>query len=148
MCLGELYGIDEKMKSMASEKSLPNSKKVVFEYPLSSTSVPKIWEIISTAPGLAAWFADSVNSDGKSFNFIWGKNEERSAEVVNCRQNTYIRFHWSDDEPGLFFEFRIIKNALTGTYSLEVTDFAENGFEEETRSLWDTSAEALRRCGV
>ena len=57
---------------MATDKTIPDKKKVVIEYGLSSQSVPMIWEAISTAPGLTSWFADDVRSDGKNFSFIWG----------------------------------------------------------------------------
>ena len=133
---------------MSTDKTIPTKTKVVLEYVLSSQSVPMIWETIATAPGLASWFADDVQSDGKNFRFTWGKHESREAELINCRQNTYVRFRWLDDEPGTFFEIRIAKNDLTLNYSLEVIDYADTGAEDETRSLWDTSMEALRRCGL
>lgn len=133
---------------MATEKIIPSKTKVVLEYGLSSQSVPMIWEAIATAPGLTSWFADDVRSDGKNFSFIWGKHESRDAELINCRQNTYVRFHWIDDEPGTFFEMRILKNDLTSNYTLEITDFADSNAEDDVRSLWDTSIESLRRCGL
>jgi hypothetical protein len=97
---------------------------------------------------LTSWFADDVTSDGKNFSFIWGKNESRVAELINCRQNTYVRFHWLDEEPGIYFELRILKNDLTSNYSLEITDFADSDDEDDVRSLWDTSIDALHRCGL
>ena len=133
---------------MITEKTIPAKTKVVLEYVLSSQSVPMIWETIATAPGLTSWFADNVRADGKNFHFTWGKHESRVAELINCRQNTYVRFHWLDDEPGTFFEIRIAKNDLTSNYSLEITDFADSGAEDEVRSLWDTSMDALKRCGL
>ncbi len=133
---------------MITDKAIPTKTKVVLEYVLSSQSVPMIWESIATAPGLTSWFADNVQSDGKNFHFTWGKHESRVAELINCRQNTYVRFHWLDDEPGTFFEIRIAKNDLTSNYSLEIIDFADLGAEDEVRSLWDTSMDALRRCGL
>ena len=133
---------------MATEKTIPTRTKVVLEYVLSSQSIPMIWEAIATAPGLTSWFADDVQSDGKNYSFIWGKHESRVAELINCRQNTYVRFHWLDDDPGTYFEMRILKNDLTSNYSLEVTDFADSDAEDEMRSLWDTSIDALRRCGI
>lgn len=133
---------------MATEKTISTKMKVVLEYVLSSQSVPMIWEAIATAPGLTSWFADDVQADGKNFSFIWGKQESREAELINCRQNTYVRFHWLDDEPGTYFEMRILKNDLTSNYSLEITDFADSDAEDDVRSLWDTSMEALRRCGL
>lgn len=133
---------------MATEKTIPTKIKVVLEYGLSSQSVPMIWEAIATAPGLTSWFADDVQADGKNFSFLWGKHESRDAELINSRQNTYVRFHWLDDEPGTYFEMRILKNDLTSNYSLEVIDFADPDSEDDVRSLWDTSMDALRRCGL
>ena len=133
---------------MATEKTIPTKTKVTMEYGLSSQSIPMIWDAIATAPGLTSWFADDVRSDGKLFSFTWGKHETREAELINCRQNTYVRFHWNDDDPGTYFEIRILKNDLTSNYSLEITDFADSDAEEEVRSLWDSSIEALRRCGI
>lgn len=133
---------------MTTEKSIPSKTKVVLEYELSTQSVPMIWEAIATAPGLTSWFADDVQSSGKSFRFRWGKHESREAELVNCRQNTYVRFHWLDEEPGTYFEIRILKNDLTSNYALEITDFADHDDEDDVRNLWDTSMDALRRCGI
>ena len=59
-----------------------------------------------------------------------------------------MRFHWLDDEPGTYFEMRILKNDLTSNYSLEVIDFADADSDDDVRSLWDTSMDALRRCGL
>lgn len=133
---------------MTTDKNIPGKIKVVFEYQLNSQSVPMIWESISTAPGLGSWFAHNVEADGKNYSFRWGKNEIRNAELINCRQNTYVRFHWLDDEPGTFFELRILKNELTSIYSLQITDFADSGTQDDARSLWDTSVDALYRCGL
>ena len=133
---------------MATEKNRPNKTKVVLEYVLSSQSVPMIWDAIATAPGLTSWFADDVRADGRNFSFVWGKHESREAELINCRQNTYVRFHWLDEAPGTYFEMRILKNDLTLNYTLEITDFADSDDEDDVRSLWDTSMDALRRCGL
>lgn len=133
---------------MANIKSTPAMNKVILEYQLNTSSVPMMWNSIATAPGLAAWFADDVLQNDKLYTFSWGRHEQRVAEVINCRQNTYIRFHWLDSEPGTFFELRIVKNELSGNYLLEVTDFAESGDEDGVRSLWDTSIDSLHRCGL
>ena len=138
----------KKHNAMATDKNIPTKTKVVLEYVLSSQSIPMIWDAIATAPGLTSWFADDVTSDGKNFSFIWGKQESRVAELINCRQNTYVRFHWLDEEPGTYFELRILKNDLTSNYSLEITDFADSDDEDDVRSLWDTSIDALHRCGL
>lgn len=133
---------------MANEKTDAALEKVVLEYPLSSTSIPMIWDSIATAPGLAAWFADDVSCNGKTYTFVWGKHESRVADLINCRQNTYVRFHWRDESPNTYFEIRIVKNEMTGYYTLEIIDFAAKDEREDIRNLWDTSIDALRRCGL
>ncbi len=133
---------------MINKKSLISTEKVVLEYPLSTTSVQMIWETVATAPGLEAWFADRIESEERIFTFFWGKHESRKAEIINSRQNNYIRFHWLDELPGTYFEFRITRNDLTGIYSLVITDFVDPGEIEDSKNLWDTSVEALRRCGL
>lgn len=133
---------------MPADKTSTPLKKVLFEYPLNTTSVPMMWNAIATAPGLAAWFADNVDQKDKTFVFSWGKHECREAEMINCRQNTYVRFRWKDGNPVSYFELRLAHNDLTGSYLLEVTDFAEPGEEEDVRSLWDSSIDSLHRCGL
>ena len=133
---------------MINEKSMIKRNKVIFEYPLSATSIQMIWEAISTPHGLSSWFADSVISFEKRYSFSWGKNEAREADLINSRQNTYVRFHWLDEEPGTYFEIRIIRNELTGNYSLSITDFTTSDEEKDIRSLWDISIDAIHRCGL
>lgn len=133
---------------MINEKSMTKRDKVIFEYPLNATSIQMIWEAISTSSGLASWFADSVMSSGKKYSFSWGKHEARDAELINSRQNTYVRFHWLDEETGTYFEIRILRNELTGNYTLSITDFATPEEENDVRSLWDTSIDAIHRYGL
>ncbi|MCQ2052004.1 MAG: START-like domain-containing protein [Bacteroidaceae bacterium] len=125
-----------------------NSKKEVFEYELNSTSLVMIWDAISTAPGLESWFADSVTVKGKSYTFSWGKHESRTADLINCRQFTYVRFHWLDSSPGTYFELRILRNELTGSYALEITDFLDDADVEDVQSLWNAAIDTLHRKGL
>lgn len=124
-------------------------KKVQIEYPLNPASGAILWGAISTPSGLQRWFADRVDRKGKTFLFQWGKTEKRSAELVNMRNDSFVRFHWSDENDRSFFELRINYNELTNDHLLEVTDFAEAGEEDDIRSLWNSQIEELRRiCGV
>ena len=124
-------------------------KKVHIEYPLHPASGSILWGAISTPSGLQRWFADRVNKTGKTFCFRWGKTETRTADLINSRTDSFVRFHWKDETDRYYFELRINYNELTNDHSLEVTDFAENGEEEDVRNLWDSQIEQLRRiCGV
>lgn len=78
-----------------------------------------------------------------------GKTEVRSADVINSRAESFIRFHWTDEEPKTYFEFKLHYDELTTNRVLEVTDFADEGEEEDVKSLWDSQIDVLRRtCGL
>lgn len=121
------------------------------EYMLNGASKNILWSTISTPSGLETWFADKVNSDDKTVEFVWGKTESRTAEIVNMRAYSFIRFHWTDEEDEnqyTYFEIKMNQNELTNDIVLEVTDFAEPGEEDDIKELWDSQVDQLRRtCG-
>lgn len=124
-------------------------KKISIEYPLNPASSAILWGAISTPSGLQRWFADKVSRDNKTYTFQWGKTEIRIAEVVSQRSESFIRFHWVDEEPRIYFELKIHYNELTKDHSLEVTDFADPGEEEDSINLWNSQIEVLKRmCGI
>ena len=132
-----------------TEQSAMKKEKIHIEYLLNATSKSIIWGAISTPSGLENWFADKIKAQDKIFTFAWGKTETREAEVVNIRTYSFIRFHWIDDEPKTYFEFKMNFNELTGDYVLEVTDFAEPDEIEDQKGLWDSQIDTLKRtCGM
>ena len=74
-----------------------NKEKFVIEYELKSVSPALLWPYIGTKNGLADWFADDVQSDGKQFTFFWNKTSQEAHQIA-VRTGLYIRFHWVDDE--------------------------------------------------
>ena len=121
-------------------------EKIKMEYMLKGGTEGIIWNIISTPTGLETWFADKVNSQDKVFTFRWGKTETRQAELVSSRTNQLVRFHWTDDEERKsYFELKIVYNELTEDLTLEVTDWAEPGEEDDLKELWDSDIEKLKR---
>lgn len=120
--------------------------KIKMEYMLKGGTGNIIWSIISTPSGLETWFADKVTSKDKIYTFRWGKTETREAELTNCRMNSFVRFHWLDEEEKkCYFELKIVYNELTEDLMLEVTDWAEPGEEDDVRDLWDSDIEKLKR---
>ena len=116
------------------------------EYMLKGGSSNIVWSIISTPSGLETWFADKVSAEDKIFTFRWGKTEIRQAELVGIRTNSYIRFHWMDDEDRKsYFELKIIYNELTEDLMLEVIDFAYPDEIDDVKDLWESDIEKLRR---
>jgi len=118
-------------------------KKIELEYPINSS--PKVlFNRLSTPGGLAEWFADDVNLQGGIYTFIWEKSEQQ-AEVVQRKDNKYIRFRWVEEEDKeSYFEFRLNQDELTGDVSLMVTDFAEDDETTDAVDLWDTQIAELK----
>lgn len=120
--------------------------KIRMEYMLKAGSSNIVWSIISTPSGLETWFADKVSATDKTFTFRWGKTESRQAEVTNIRTNSFIRFHWKDDEDRKsYFEFKILYNELTEDLMLEITDFANPDEIEDLKDLWESDVDKLKR---
>lgn len=121
-------------------------EKIHMEYMLKAGSGNIVWSIIGTPSGLETWFADRVTVDDKVFTFHWGKTEQREAELTHLRANSFIRFHWLDDEDKKsYFELRISQNELTDDLMLEVTDWAEADEIEDLQDLWDSEIEKMKR---
>ena len=117
--------------------------KQKFEMEFVVNCSPKVlYNRLSSASGLAEWFADDVSVNGKKFTFTWdGASQE--AELVFRKENLLVRFEWIDDHT--YFEFRITRDELTNDVSLIITDFAEPDEIEETKSVWDIQVASLKK---
>jgi len=104
-----------------------------------------LYNYISNPSGLSEWFADNVNSRGEKYTFIWD-GEEQVAFLMKSKQDSYVRFQWEEDEDTkYFFELNIIEDDLTGDVSLLITDFAEKDELEESKLLWESQIEDLKK---
>ena len=119
-------------------------EKIQLEYVINSS--PKVlFDHVSTPGGLSKWFADDVNVNGNEYVFIW-EGEEQRAVVTGRKMGSYIRFRWKDEDDEddkYFFEFRVVKDDLTGDIVLLITDFADEDEKEEVIELWDSQVEDL-----
>jgi uncharacterized protein YndB with AHSA1/START domain len=118
-------------------------KKFELEYAINSS--PRVlFNRLSTPGGLAEWFADDVNLRGGIYTFVWEKSEQQ-AEVIQRKDNKYIRFRWLEEEDkDSYFEFRLNQDELTGDVSLMITDFAEDDETSDAVDLWDTQVAELK----
>ncbi|WP_167606477.1 START-like domain-containing protein [Maribellus sediminis] len=116
--------------------------KLQLEY-LINCSPKVLYNRLSTASGLTEWFADDVRVRGKKYTFIWD-NSEQTAEMTLHKENRLVRYNWLDDDDETYFEFKITRDELTNDVSLLITDFTEEGEEDETRGLWDTQIADLK----
>ena len=121
---------------------MSEKKKYQLEY-IIKTSPKVLFTMISTPSGLSEWFADDVNIRGDVYTFLWDGSEEK-AELMNQKNNEYIRFRWEEsDDDKTFFEFRITIDPLTKEVALIVTDFCEDDEKEESTLLWDNQIQEL-----
>ena len=119
--------------------------KIHLEYPLVSKARSIVWNLIGTTGGLEAWMVDKITEKDGVYTFRWGKDETREAELLGCREESYIRFHWLDEGPKTYFELRINVSELTKAHVLEVTEISRNEEEEDLTQMWESQIEELRR---
>lgn len=103
--------------------------------------------MLCTPSGLSEWFADDVNIKDDVFTFIWDGSEEK-ARLITKKPTTKTRFQWlRDEEEGneCYFEMRIAIDDITKAVVMQVTDFAEEDEEEDTRMLWEQAVSDLKR---
>lgn len=118
--------------------------KFVGEYEVRA-SKKMLYPYLSTASGLAQWFADDVNIDeDKVFTIIWD-GEENKARMVSHRTNSQVKFEFiTEDEDPNYVEFKIDMNELTQEVFIRVTDYSEMDDEKELEELWNSLMSDLR----
>jgi uncharacterized protein YndB with AHSA1/START domain len=120
--------------------------KYEMEFPIQ-VSPSLLYQYISTPSGLSEWFADNVNSRGELFTFMWEGSEEE-AKLLSKKADDRIKLRWTEDEEeGLnyFFEMKIQVDEITKDVSLMITDFAEEGEEDEGKMLWNNMVSDLKQ---
>lgn len=107
------------------------------------TSAGILYEFITTPSGLSEWFADDVNIRDGIFTFFWDGSEQK-AKLLGFKEEKFIRLSWLDKTDGMYFEFRIEKDELTGDISLIIIDFADEASDMQTsKLLWDSQVNKL-----
>ncbi len=116
--------------------------KVQFEFVINCS--PRVlYNRLSSASGLAEWFADDVRVRGNRYTFVW-EGTEQVAEMSLRKENKLVRFSWIEEED-TYFEFKITQDELTSDVSLIIVDFAEEDEIVETQDLWNSQILDLKR---
>lgn len=107
-----------------------------------------LYPYLSTASGLAQWFADDVNIDeDKILTVIWD-GEENKAKMVAHRTNSLVKIEFipndSEDNDPNFVEFKIDMNELTQAVFIRVTDYSEMDDLAELGELWENLMHNLK----
>jgi uncharacterized protein YndB with AHSA1/START domain len=117
--------------------------KIEIEFPIHA-SPSLLFQYFSAPSNLSEWFADNVNSRGKVYQFIWDGSEEE-AKVLAKSNDERLKLKWtSDEDAATYFEFKIQVDELTNDVSLIITDFYDDGDEDEVRMYWENSIGELK----
>jgi uncharacterized protein YndB with AHSA1/START domain len=118
--------------------------KLEFEY-IINTSPNILYTCLSTPSGLSEWFADDVNIKNDRYTFFWDGSEE-TAIIKTVKKSDSVKFQWEDDEgEDYYFEMTIKIDDLTKDVALIVTDFSEEGEEDEIKLMWDNNILKLKQ---
>lgn len=118
--------------------------KFTLEYPIS-VSPRLLFTLISTAEGLARWFADKVIVKGDEFIFEW-EGSEQSARLIESKEPEYVRFEWTDDfHEGFVMEMHITHQPVSGEAALVISDYSEAFDMEFTQRWWTSQVARLQR---
>lgn len=118
--------------------------KVQFEYPMNCQS-EILYEYLATSDGLSEWFASEVTEQGDDFYFSWDGSAPEKATLIRYKVESFVRYRWEDDEgTKTYFEMKIVIDDITQDLSLNITDFADEGDEDEVRQYWDNLIENLQ----
>ncbi|GAB3343358.1 hypothetical protein GCM10027429_33850 [Marivirga atlantica] len=123
------------MKKFEGDFEIKASKKMLYPY-------------ISTASGLAQWFADDVNiNEDKEFNFIYD-GEDHPARMASHRLNQYVKFEFFEDEDEdgdvSYVELHLDENEITQSVYLKVVDFSDYEDDQEQYELWEDLVHSLK----
>ena len=120
-------------------------EKLELEYPLKSTSINTLWNMIGTHHGLSEWFANNVQTSGENYVFTW-ESYQQSARLLDVKPSEHIRFRWEHDEDtDYYFELRILKNEFSNNLSILITEFIDPADRADEILLWDKHIVDLRR---
>lgn len=123
-----------------------NKEKFNIEYVFDNVSRSSLWNHITTSRGLSSWFAEKVSIKNNVYTFMWNKDEMKArAELIKQKEQIRYCLETENGGPISYFEFSIHTLELTGTTSLQITDFAEPSEKEDAIDLWDSQIHALKR---
>lgn len=101
-----------------------------------------LYPYISTASGLAQWYADDVNiDDDKNYSFIID-GEIWKADMVSSRVNSFVKFEFipdedEDEDEANTVEIRLEKNEMTNTTFIKITEVTDIDDNEELQGIWE-----------
>jgi uncharacterized protein YndB with AHSA1/START domain len=123
--------------------------KFVGEFEINA-SQRMLFPYLSTASGLAQWFADDVNiNEDKVYSFEWD-GEEFKAIKSSQRTNHHVRFEFiplteEDEDDKSYIELKLEVNELTQSVFIRITDYSDLDDLEEQHDVWGNTVLSLKQ---
>lgn len=117
--------------------------KTQIEYPVKCKPA-LLFTYLTDPVFLSQWFADKVEKHGETWTFNWN-GELVEGEMVDRKINASVTFELDFHGPEEFIQMQILVDAITEEIELLITDFCEEGEEEDLKLLWNMSIERLHR---
>lgn len=102
-----------------------------------------IYKFLTAPECLVRWFCDGVDVTSDQYIFDW-QGAEEAAELVDDIEEERVRFIFEDADDGEYLEFRMYKSDVTNETVFEITEFCDEGEEDEQRALWESLIAKLR----
>ncbi len=123
--------------------------KFITEFEINA-SQKMLFPYLSTASGLAQWFADDVNiNEDKVYSFLWDGEDHRAIKAAQ-RANVSVKFEFlpetdeDKDDPN-YIELKLNVNELTQSVFIQITDYSDLDDEEEQEDLWENIVYSLKQ---
>lgn len=122
--------------------------KFVTEFEVRA-SQKMLFPYLSTASGLAQWFADDVNiNEDKVYSFEWDGEEHKATKAAQ-RTNHHVKFEFvpeteEDEDDPAYIELKLNVNELTQSVFLQITDYSDLDDPEEQQDLWENIVLSLK----
>lgn len=125
------------------EPTNTNKEKYQLEFEFRSSKAI-LFNYLSDSSGMAGWFADEVRSSDDKFVFVW-EGVEVHAKQIAIKDQQLVRYQWTDENDGTYFQFEIREDDITSDIALLITDWANPGEKETSRMLWENQVQELRQ---
>ena len=122
-----------------------NTTKVKFQIEFEFRSSKGIlFSYLSDSSGLAGWFADEVKSHDDHYTFVW-EGSEMHARQTAVKDLQLVRYEWTEESDGTYFQFEIKEDDITSDIALLITDWANPGEKDTNSRLWESQVQKLRQ---
>ncbi|MCB0640177.1 MAG: activator of HSP90 ATPase 1 family protein [Phaeodactylibacter sp.] len=104
-----------------------------------------LYQFFTTPSCLIRWFCDEVDIAGETYTFAWNGAEE-VAFLVEDYEEEKLKFQWENaDEDDEFLQISLERSPVTGETILTITDFCDEDELDDSKELWNSQIQALRR---